>query len=50
MKKNPGTVEIVVEGEPVTCENVKTWWYDDLDLIVLNRAGEKTRYPNAVVV
>jgi len=48
--KNPARVNVVTPAGSETVENVETWWYDGLDLVVLLTTGESTRYPQGNIL
>jgi hypothetical protein len=50
MPNNPTTVDIVWERGSGTDENVETWWYEGLTLVVRYLDGSETRYPYGNVV
>ena len=47
--KNPQEIVVMKEDETETVEDVDTWWYDGLDLIVLYTNGQTETFSGATV-
>lgn len=50
MGQNPTELTVKTPDETTTVEDVKTWWYDNHDLIVVKQDGEEKPFPCGIIL
>jgi uncharacterized protein YneR len=50
MSKNPSEITVKTPTKTTPVENVETWWYEELELVIRHKNDDESRFRQGVVV